>query len=125
MILIRCITAYTALLALSEQSMPYDTALAFVLLKKKLAPHAEFYAEKERELVEEYAKRENGEIVMDGPGRFVLDTDKDLAEYNCRKRELASTEVPEEFEPIKASCPEKISPAHIEALEGFVEFKEK
>lgn len=126
MTLIKCVTAYTALLALSSQTMPYDTALAFVLLKKRLAPHVEFFSEKERELVETYAKRDaDGNVVMESPGRFVLDPEKNLAEYNRLKRELASTEVPEEFEPVKASCPDKISPAHIEALEGFVEFKEK
>lgn len=126
MTLIRCITAYTALLALSEQAVPYDTALAIVLLKKRLAAHTEFYAAKEWELIETYGKRDdNGKIVTDGPGRFVLDPEKDIAEYDRLKRELASTEVPEEFEPVKVSCPDKISPAHIEALEGFMEFKEK
>lgn len=126
MTLIKCITAYTALLALSSQTMPYDTALAFVLLKKRLAPHVEFFSEKERELVETYAKRDaDGNVVMESPGKFVLDPEKNIGEYNARRRELSATEVPEAFELITVTCPDKISPAHIEALEGFIEFKEQ
>lgn len=125
MLLIQCVTAYTAITALAQQSMDYKTALALVLLKKRLAPHAEFYAQKERELVETYAKRsETGEIIMDGPNRFALDSDKDLAEYNRKRQELASAQIPEEITPVKASGIDRITPAHLEALEGFVEFGE-
>ncbi len=124
MLLIQCVTAYTALTALSKQEMPHKAALAMVLAKKRLAPHVEFYVEKERELVETFAKRdEKGDVIKTGENSFALDTNKDIGEYSRRSRELASTEIPEPIEPIKAPFPDKISPAHIEALEGIIEFE--
>lgn len=126
MLLIQCITAYTAVLALSEQEMNYETALALVVLKKRLAPHVEFFAGKERALIDEYGKRDDaGKLIRSGQDGFVLDETKDLREYAARRAELSATNVPEDFEPLHAPSPQQIKPAHLEALEGFICFDER
>lgn len=121
--LIQCVSAYLALIALSDKEYDYRTAHALTVLKRKLKPHVEFYTAEERKLVSEYAQKDDaGKAVFTPHGTFVFKDGAKPEEYAERRAELGAVEVGEEFAPVCASAPSAISPAHLEALEGFVCF---
>ena len=123
MYIIKVVNAYAALLALMDQELPYKDACKIATLKRKLQPHAEFFSKKESELVKTYAETNEKGIVWTGKGKFRLRPGAE-EEYTRRRLELCAVEVEEEFQEIEIQMPEKIRPIHIEALEGFVKFRE-
>ncbi len=123
MLILKAVTAYTAAMQLMEQEVDYKTAHALVLLKSRLQPHVNYYAQEEMKLAQAYGKKdENGRIDMNDSGRFTLESPEAAEEYNRKKMELAQVDIQEEWEKIKCPCPEKIKPAVLEALQDFIEF---
>lgn len=123
MYLIKVVNAYAAILALMEQELPYKDAYKIAELKRKLQPHAEFFSKKELDLVNTYAEKTEKGVAWTGPGKFKLRKGVE-EEYREKRMELCSVEVEEHPQQIEIGMPEKIRPVHIEALEGFVKFKE-
>lgn len=116
----QCEKAYTAILELSRKEMDYQTAHELVGLERELLPHVSFFAEKERELVEQYAAVENGRIKF-GANGFVFKDQSQAEEYRAKHKELESVCVN-----VSASRKikiEKITPSQLSALEGFCEFE--
>src|SRR5699024_9376898 len=62
--LIQCVEAYQALLSISQKEMDYQSALAMVDMMNRLKPQVDFYSGKELDLVNSYAKKKDGKIVM-------------------------------------------------------------
>lgn len=121
--LLQCVNAYTAVQTMMSQQMDYQTAYALVNLKRKLAPHASFYQNKELELVEEFAARdEEGKILWRDNGRFVFKDKEGAQEFERRRKELDLVQVQEQFSLQRVPEPGIIRPVILEALEGFVEF---
>ena len=109
---------------LMEQELDYKTAHALVLLKSRLQPHVNYYAQEEMKLVQQYGKKDDkGQIDMTDAGRLTLESPEAAEEFNRKKMELAQVDVQEEWEKIKCPCPEKIKPAVLEALQDFIEFR--
>jgi len=126
MLLIEAVAAYTAAMQMMEREMDYATAHALLLLKKRLQPHAEFYAERELELARSYgAKDDEGRVQTDELGRFTFRDEEAGREHNRRKLELGSVELQENWEKLRAPRPERISPAVLEALSAFIVFTEE
>ena len=46
----------------------------------------------------------------------------DGADYEQQRRELGETEITPTHKLVRVRAPEEIKPAHIEALDGFIEF---
>ena len=120
-----CVNAYTALMALHTQEWDYKSAYAIVTLKRKLQPHAEFFAEEEMKLVNEHAaKDENGKIVWTATGKFQFENGEHVREYEAARKALGAVEVDEEFTPLRLPLPQRITPQHLEALENLIIFEE-
>lgn len=124
MYIIRLVNAYAAVMALMDQELPYKDAYKVAALKRALQPHAEFFSKKEMELVNRYADKTEKGVAWTGPGRFRLLPGAE-AEYRAKRMELCAVEVEDEIQEIEIQMPEKIRPVHVEALEGFVRFREE
>lgn len=123
MTLLEYAEAYQALMQLMDTPQKYADAYNLVRLKRALEPDAMFFAQKERELMEQYAKRdERGEIVWSGTGRFVFAEPSRAGEYATARRELAEIEPEGEFKRQKLNAPESITPRQLEALLPFADF---
>lgn len=125
MYLKQCVDAYGAVLDMMEKEWDYKTAHALVTLKRKLQPHVDFFTKEEMKLAKEYAKLDKqGNIIFTERGTFPF-REKDMAkEYAARRTELGTVKVQEDFKPLRVPMPERITPAQLEALEGFLEFEE-
>lgn len=124
--LIDCVNAYMAAEEMSRRELGFRTAYAIVNLKRKLRPHADFYAGEEMKLVERCArKNRDGKIEIGANGRFEFDSPEKAGEYNKLRAELGDMEAGELFEKIKAPAPAEIKPAELEALGKFIEFEEE
>lgn len=124
MILLEYVNAYMAVEALMGGECCYKTAHALVMLKKQLAPHAEFFAEKELKLVERFAEKDGeGRILWNG-GSFSFREGADPAEYARSRTELGMMPVEEEIPVRRVPAPATIKPVHLAALEKFIEFEE-
>lgn len=121
----QCVEAYMAVMELSEQAWSYKAAHALLMLKRKLQPHAEFFAKEENGLVEAYAKRDDGGKVVWGKTGFVLRDEAAAEAYRQRREELGAVEVEIEGLPVQLPLPEKIRPRQLEALEGYIEWSER
>ncbi len=122
--LIEAVNANLAAQEMSRQRLPYDLALAVVKVKRATADETDFFLREERALVEEYADTdENGNIRMTGNGRFALRGS--AQEYEKKRKALADTETKIDFTPIEVTAPAEIKPALIEALDGFLVFREE
>jgi hypothetical protein len=123
MVLIQCVNAYTAMQALMNREMDYQTAYAVVALKRELKDAVAFYREEEYKLVETYAARDDkGQIIRKSDGRFVLQDPMAAEEYSKKRQALGMVEVQKEFTRMRVPEPERIEPAILEALEGFLVF---
>lgn len=126
MYLMQYMNAYAAVIDLMKKEWDYATAYALVTVKRHLKPHVDFFLEKEMKLVEEYAARdEHGKILWTERGTFPFRKPEFAAEYVKRHEELGLVEVREPFTAIPAPTPERITPEHLEALDGFIQFGEK
>ena len=120
--LIEAVNANLAAQEMSQQRLPYDLALAVVKVKRATADETDFFLREERALVEEYADTdENGNIRMTGNGRFALRGS--AQEYEKKRKVLAETKI--DFTPIEVTAPAEIKPTLIEALDGFLVFREE
>lgn len=123
--LLRCVLAYTAAEELGKKEWDFKTAYVLHELKRELKPHVEFFAEKERELVETYGKKdENGKVRLSAGGGFEAESAETAAEYEQKKKELGTLKAGVEWKERKAKAPERIKPVFLEALEGFIHFEE-
>ncbi len=121
--LIKVVNAYLAADEMSREKWPYAVSLAVVKVKRALKDEFDFFADKERELIVQYAAMDaRGNIRLTPEGRFVFRDPADGADYEQKRRELGETEVTPTHRLLRVRAPAEIKPAHIEALEGFVEF---
>lgn len=126
MILLNVVTAYAALNSLMEKEFTFADAYRLLGLKRKLKTAAEFYSEKERELAALYGKKDEvGRLIVSAGGEFAFQDEEAGIRYQERKRELALTEIQKDWESVTVRAPERVRPAVIEALMGFVDFQGK
>lgn len=120
--LIEAANAYMALQELSEREFDYETAHTFLVVKRELQMHAQFYADEEIKLAEEFAKRDgDGKIIYTSPGRFVLREDMNAVDYLTKKTALGDVFI--EDLPVRVvSPPEKITAKQLEALLPVIDF---
>lgn len=123
MLLIQCVTAYTAVLQLMDAECEYKTAHALLMLKRALQPHVDFFSAKEMELVDAYAvKNEKGKVAMT-EGKFQLADAYAASNFKAAKDELCGLEIELDWKIRKVAPPKQIRPVHLEALEGLLEFE--
>lgn len=121
--LIEAVKAYLAAEELNKESLPYDLALAIVLVKRALKEHIMFYVEKESCLIREYAELdENGAIRITADKRFIFKDPALSGEYERRHKSLDDTEIGLEQKPFLVLPPKEIKPCLIEDLSGWIEF---
>ena len=121
--LIEAACAYMTAEEMGRQVWPYDLALALVKVKRATKADADFYVQRERELVERYAVLDERGCVRLTPERtFVFKDPAKRGEYEAARRELCDTEAGDHGRPFRVRAPAEIKPEHIEALEGFIEF---
>lgn len=82
--------------AISGTKMPLKTTYKFTRLMRAAEKEIEFYQTKFREIIEEYAVKENGELKMSEDGMAVLIIPGKENECNEKVLELRSLEVPME-----------------------------
>lgn len=82
--------------AISDIKMPLKTTYKFTRLMRAAEKEIEFYQTKFREIIEEYAVKENGELKMSEDGLAVLIIPGKENECNEKVLELRSLEVPME-----------------------------
>ena len=124
MYLKQCADAYAAVLELEKREWDYKTAHALVTLKRRLQPQADFFARGEMKLAREYARLDGkGNVILTERGTFLFREPGMAQEYARRRTELGLVEVQEDYEPLRAPVPGSITPAQLEALEGFLEFE--
>jgi len=123
MTLKEAMAAQKALDSLMQEQHSYKLAYGLAKAKKKLASSVEFYAEKERELFNQYAEKDDsGNIKINDVGELRIPTEH-LSEFIAKHNELDAVDI--EFEVCHIDdFPETIRGADLEALEGVVEFKE-
>ena len=123
--LIDIVSAHIAADEMGKQSWPYDLALALVKVKKATADDAEFFSEKERGLVMQYADIDaSGNLRLTPNGTFILKDPSTHDEYERARGELSETESQAPMRALRVKPPAEIRPAWLSALEGFIEFKE-
>ena len=125
MYLVQAVNAYAALLALMNQDMVFQTAHSVALAKKEIAPHAEFFAQEERKLVERYAAKEDGKIKWTSGTSFQFADEQAAEEYKHARAELCAVSVELNLEKRTVNAPEIIRPIQIEALADILEFRER
>lgn len=120
----KAVGAMIAINRISNQKMPSFAAFKLFRLRKKLKDVAEFQGEQEEKLVAELGGTINdfGRVAWNNPEeKAKLD-----AEYAKRHRDLEELECEIDTERITMTFKEipEISPADIEALDEFIEWKE-
>lgn len=115
--LIDCVGAYHAITDMMDKELNYSTAHALLTLKRQLKPHVDFCAREEMKLVDKYARKGENGIVWGEVG-FIFDDPTKAPEYAEKRKELMDVEV--KVEKVKLDL-ETVTPAQLEALEGFME----
>ena len=115
--LIECVAAYKAVCDMMGKEMDYATAFSLVSLKRQLKPHADFCAQEEWKLVEKYAKKDENGVVWGKVG-FLFDDPEKAPEFAEKREELMNVDV--KVEKVRLNL-ETVTPAQLEALEGFME----
>lgn len=114
--------AFLACEELAREKLSYGAAMAVYLTRKRTEELFRFYAEKERELIEAYAERdEAGALRMAGSGVALRDAEG----FRREKQALLETEAAWEHEVIRCAAPKEIRPMQLAALEGFIDFEEE
>ena len=115
------INAYEALRRLSTQPMPIKTAYALHKLRKSVQPAIDFQIEQERALLDELKPE-----IIDNGARYKFETPEDVERWLTRTNELGEMETDIEIHPVELVLTDdvSISPDDIDALTGFVEFRE-
>lgn len=115
--------AYNAIGELMNEKMSFKDAHTLLVAKKELEHHVQFYADKEHELVDKYAiKNENGEVVLNG-NQFQMPTDK-IADFAKEHEELDSVEVAVDLKEKTIHGLTEIKPSVLEALMELFDFEE-
>lgn len=123
-ILIRCVTAYAAVSGLMEQEWDYAAAYALTRLRRTLQPHVDFFLQEEGKLVRQYGKKdEEGKVCLTERGTFLFQEPGHAEAYNEKRMALGGVEVELDWSPQTLPRPERIRPAQLEALEGFISFE--
>lgn len=123
MTLRECVKAYTALNTLMDKECGFKTAYAFSKLHAILKPSVEFFIEKEQELVNEFAeKNDDGTVCMLNSSQFKIAPNKDPLDFARRHDELENVDMGEEITKMSVHAPDSISASNIIALEGFLDF---
>lgn len=126
MILLQAAAAYMAACQMMNTEMEYETAYAVATLKRRMQPHAAFYMEEERKLALKHGKKEEGgKVAVDQTGGFEFASNEDAEAFAKAKRALGRIEVQEPLGMLTAPRPERIRPAQLEALRGFIVFEEE
>lgn len=121
--LVDTIKAYNAISEVMDEKMPFRDAHALLMAKKELEPHVRFYTQKERELVEKYAiKDENGNVHFDG-AKFQIKADR-IKDYAEEHVELDAVEIKTEIKENKLTGIPNVKPAALEGLMLIFEFDE-
>lgn len=118
----KAVGALIAINRISRQQMPSFAAYKLFRLRKKLKDTAEFQGEQEEKLVAELG----GTIDDLGRVTFTENKAEKEVEYATRHKELEEMECEIDTERIMMTFKEirEISPADIEALDEFIEWKE-
>ena len=116
----KALNAYAALNRMAQRSMNSFTAYKLFKLKKALQDPVDFRIEQERKMIEELGG------TMTETGQAVLESESQKA-FNEKVKELNAMECEIEREKTVIFLAEikDISLAEIEALEDFIEWKEK
>lgn len=116
----KALNAYAALNRMAQRSMNSFTAYKLFKLKKALQDPIDFRIEQERKMIEELGG------TMTETGQAVLESESQKA-FNEKVKELNAMECEIEREKTVIFLAEikDISLAEIEALEDFIEWKEK
>lgn len=127
--LIQLVTAYTALLTLSDMRLDAQTAFDVYDMKRTLLTNASYFMNQEMKLASKYAaKREDGSPdIRDGRVIFAGADDAERAEnaaaYNAARQKLCLVDVDCKYESIESKkvlhipSSERIMPSVFEALE--------
>lgn len=119
------VKAYLAVDELSQAEHSYQLSLALVKLKDMLKTDVEFYMQQEKKLIKQYALiDDNGNIKLTDKNRFIFRDAGDAPKYAQERQVLENTQTTIDNLPISAPPPEKIKPALLTALEGFISFEE-
>ena len=125
MIMMQCVNAYMAVQTLMDREMDYQTAYALVCLKKELSGPVEFYKREERRRMDEFAARdEDDKGIWNEGGRFQLRDPEAAQLYRSKRAELDMVEIKQNIIPVRVPRPDRIKPAVLEALDGFLIFEE-
>lgn len=113
--------AYGALSRLANIQMPVRDAYKLYLLTEQMKPCCNFQLEQERKLLEKYG----GAIDQDS-GSFVFKDRETMEAFRREMAELNELDAEIEVDPVEISMDalgaQKLTPADIMCLEGFVAF---
>lgn len=117
--LLQCAQTYGAITEVEDKEFSFATAHGLVMAKKELQPHAEFFYQKEHELIEKYVGRdENGKPMVNGT-QIQIHRDK-AAEYFKERDDLNNVEVDVTRRMITSIS--NIKPATLEMLMNVFDF---
>lgn len=126
MILLKCVAAYEAAKKLKDTELDFSAAYALMMLMRELEPRAKAYMEGEMKLAKKYGKKdENGDVIFGDRGSFEFASPEASKAFMKERDGLAGYEVKDlKIEPFRIKPPEKITPAILEALDGFIIFEQ-
>lgn len=124
--LYKAIMAYNAIAELENEKTDFSTAHALIMAKKALEPHAQFYIQSERTIVEKYALPSEDGSKVSQAGKFRLPAEN-AAAYTAEKAELNGVEVDIDLNPRRLKSVPDLKPSTLEALldVGVFEFMEE
>lgn len=124
--LIRAIRCFNAILELENEKMDFPTAHALIIAKRSLEPHAQFYSDSERTLIEKYAISSADGSKVSLSGKFRLHSDH-VEEYAAERAALNGVEIEIPLTPRKLKTVPNLRPSTLEALmdAGLFEFEDE
>jgi len=124
--LYKAIMAYNAIAELENEKTDFSTAHALIMAKKALEPHAQFYIQSERTIVEKYALPSEDGSKVSQAGKFRLPAEN-AAAYAAEKAELNGVEIDIDLNPRRLKSVPDLKPSTLEALldVGVFEFMEE
>ena len=105
-----------------ERELPFAQAEALVELSAKLKPQYDRYADGEKALINEYAKRDEDGNAFVVDGQVSFETVEDKVSFDNAMKTLQEEEVAVEGLPISMPKPAAVRCSWLEALDGFVVF---
>lgn len=123
--LVKAVDAYVALGILSNEKLPFADSAQIFMMKKKLKPLYELFAEEEKKLVASVAKKdESGKTQRFPDGHFEFSDEEAKNTYKNKMNEITSFDIGK-VDTITITAPPTISAQLLEVLDGFVIFKER